>query len=447
MLKNFISISNKSGQIEKDVQNGFKISRLILDFLTPVLREWLVSYINQNQLATSISEFFDELINGIDYLIKQENQFKLENKFQNSIKIIKKTLDDVKKCNNNKYPNDFSHFDITFCAKFIRNIFDIKPENGYINDYSIMGNHLINFNEADAFNYSRIIRNEFYGHKNEFKIEAIFFNDLIEKLDKIFKKLNINNHLIKLKEEILEKDIRIENTADYFEKWQKEKTKLTKELKQVNFSTVEQIFPFEENKQVKLTAKTKCIQLTSFYIQQYLDENNQSYLSFKIDFFIKSIQKIEAFLKSKNGKDYSTILIECFPNKQDNSKLAELISNLPQDSILQQKSIIVIGIDSIPSFEPIKLNSFNLNNFDFQTKMNLIEKPIKFEGRNISFKDLIGIKEEHFNNQSENINEIFQSIEGEILENLITNQSVEIFKQNNNNFNEIKNQIKSNCFF
>jgi hypothetical protein len=77
-------------------------------------------------------------------------------------------------------------------------------------------------------------------------LEDRILNDLIEKLDKIFKKLNINNHLIKLKEEILEKDIRIEKTADYFEKWQQEKTKLTKELKQVNFSTVEQIFSFKD---------------------------------------------------------------------------------------------------------------------------------------------------------------------------------------------------------
>ncbi len=186
-------------------------------------------------------------------------------------------MDNVIKLNNNKYPNDFCQFDITFCVSIIRNTFpNINPENGWSNnDYSKI--NLTNFNEADAFNYTRIIRNEFYGHTVGFQIEDNIFDDLIEKLDKVFEKLNIDNSLIKLKNEILTNEITNETEFEDFQRWKQETTKLEREYQKVKFEHVKQIEP------VNLTIDTNFIILTSFYIQQSLEDNKTSYLIFKID--------------------------------------------------------------------------------------------------------------------------------------------------------------------
>ena len=99
------SISN-ANNLPNEVKNAYKINRLILDVLTKVLQTWLASFIISNRLAQSVSDFFAELIKGIEELNK--NQFKIERSFRKSLSEIKKTLNDVKKPNNNQYSNIYS---------------------------------------------------------------------------------------------------------------------------------------------------------------------------------------------------------------------------------------------------------------------------------------------------------------------------------------------------
>ena len=172
LAHDIISTVSKSNDLSPKVKNAYKINRLILDILTVVLQKWLEMFII-NDMKLSVDVFFDQMIEGIEFLNK--NKFKINNKVYND---IKKTLENVKKANKNKFPNDFSHFDITFCVSIMRNIIipEINPKHGWLENYSQI--NLKNFNEADAFNYSRLIRNKFYGHTIGFEIEDKEFDVL-----------------------------------------------------------------------------------------------------------------------------------------------------------------------------------------------------------------------------------------------------------------------------
>ena len=168
----------------------------------------------------------------------------------------------------------------------MRNIIQINPIHAWLNDYSQINLNL-NFNQADAFNYSRIIRNEFYGHTIRFELEDVQFDVLKQQLNEIFLKLNISNELNAKKDKILTNDFSKEITTNDFERWKQETIKLAKELRIVNFKSVKQI------ESVNLFIDTKFIQLASLYIQQSFDENETDYLIFKIDEYLNNQNKNE----------------------------------------------------------------------------------------------------------------------------------------------------------
>ena len=68
------SISN-ANNLPNEVKNAYKINRLILDVLTKVLQTWLASFIISNRLAQLVSDFFAELIRGIE--VTNKSQFDL----------------------------------------------------------------------------------------------------------------------------------------------------------------------------------------------------------------------------------------------------------------------------------------------------------------------------------------------------------------------------------
>ena len=430
-----ITSTSNANNLSNQVKNAYKINRLILDVLSRVLQKWLEDFIIENKLAESINGYFNQLIENI-------NNNRDIKKNERQIFDIKKTLENVKKLNNDdKYPNDFSQFDLTFCFSIFKNIFNIEPKHGWIEKYEDI-NIKKEFNNADAFNYSRLIRNKFYGHPVKFEIETDEFDVLIDQINKIFNKLNIKkfDSLIVLKDEILKNDLTKEITINDFERWKQETIKLTKEMNDVKFKSVKSIVTSN------LTIKTNNIQLESLYIKQSFDENNKNYLTFKINEFLKSVSSIEKFLNSHYGKDYKIIIIECFYDKKNNKELRDLILNLSNDSIIRKQSIIIIGIEESidESFKTIKLDPFNLNNFDFDTKINLLENLIEFQGKSISIKDLTEIQD--INYISNEQNEIFNLIDSKILEKLISNQKIDLFYQQENDFSETESYYISRVF-
>ena len=119
----------KSGTIEKNVQNAFKINRLFLDVLTPVLRTYLESYIiNRNP---SFNHFFYELI---QYVNSELRTRRLHPDRLKALKDIERTLDETIKKNLDLYPNDLKPFDIKFLGSIARNFLRFHPSSNNINE-------------------------------------------------------------------------------------------------------------------------------------------------------------------------------------------------------------------------------------------------------------------------------------------------------------------------
>ena len=127
----FLQVS-KSGEIEKNVQNAFKINyyRLFLDVLMPVLRTYLESYIiNRNP---SFNHFYYKLI---QYVNSELGTTGLHPDRLKALKDIKKTLDDeTKRKNLGLYPNDLKPFDIKFLGSIARNFLRFHPSSNNINE-------------------------------------------------------------------------------------------------------------------------------------------------------------------------------------------------------------------------------------------------------------------------------------------------------------------------
>ena len=179
---NFISNHSSSNNLDKEIQNAFRLSQLILDVLNPVLQDWIQN--NYSQYTTSI---WDDILN-------------INNPHLNNVKeIIRK----YRLENNQQNPNDFKLFDITGCVSIAINvIFKIRKQK--ITEYSQINDDISNlsFTQADAFNFSRLIRNYFYGHNIGFKVNNQEYIKLIGQLESIFAKLSIDHSKKTLKNEI-----------------------------------------------------------------------------------------------------------------------------------------------------------------------------------------------------------------------------------------------------
>ena len=151
--------------IDETIQNAYKINRLILDVLTPTLQNWL-----KKKVSIYTKNVWIDIIYSND-----RSLFSMK-------KIIVEYFDRYQ-----KYPNDFKLFDITSCVAIARNILKIQPKHGWLQKYSDI--KIDNFEEGDALNYARLIRNQFYGSKIEFKVETGEFNLFIEQLNNFFDKL------------------------------------------------------------------------------------------------------------------------------------------------------------------------------------------------------------------------------------------------------------------
>ena len=184
---------------------------------------------------------------------------------------------------------------------------------------------------------------------------------MICQLEAIFAKLNINQTLITLKDEIKSTVITKDTiTEDDFIKWFEQKKDALKQERKVVFQNDERIG--DKN----LSIETESIYLSTLWIQQTLDNQNKQYLTFEIDVFLKnpnSINQIENFLESKLGEKFDFILVECTENKIRNVELKNKILQLQStNSIIIQKKLILIGIDQPnDSFTSIKHEKFNLN--------------------------------------------------------------------------------------
>jgi hypothetical protein len=192
-----------SKSIKEEIQNAYKIDRLILDVLTPAIQDWIESYliINSNNDVceylklkdTSKIELYHEAIKSKQIIAGFLNLIKpqLDNNDRN-IKDIQRYLD------SNPSVNDLKAFDIISCSVIVKQFFTINTINGYFNEYSEI-NLRKKYNEADAINYSRLIRNKFYAHMNLFEISNQEFIELTNLIDKIIEKLNISDALLNAK--------------------------------------------------------------------------------------------------------------------------------------------------------------------------------------------------------------------------------------------------------
>ena len=90
----FISKEDSNLKIPDEIQNTYKLNRLILDVLTPSIRDWIQNYINNN-LKQEVSEFF------------KQNETKIQDK-KNTRELgsIRTIINDYKLNNQNSFPNN-----------------------------------------------------------------------------------------------------------------------------------------------------------------------------------------------------------------------------------------------------------------------------------------------------------------------------------------------------
>ena len=100
--RSHLILSFESGQLEKENQNYLKISQLILDVLTPVVRKWLETHLAKKNREKLI-EKYNTNISGLSTV--QKTLEKYRNEFLNHVKHMI------------KFPDNFKIFDLTACAE------------------------------------------------------------------------------------------------------------------------------------------------------------------------------------------------------------------------------------------------------------------------------------------------------------------------------------------
>lgn len=447
LLNNFSSslltfyqfILTDSNSISVETQNAYKLNQIFFDVLIPSLHQYIDSNsIWYNLLNSDNKELIDIKNEAQDHIIKY-GEYPNLNVLESNNNINKISEEDKKKLWNDlinsklfvlntdkEHSTSFNQFDLSQCVSIVQNIFNLNPRHGWFNEFENI--KLSDFNVADAFNYSKIIRNKFYGHTKNFETSQKDFDDIVDILNKIFDKLQIDDALNKKKEEIIKNQIIKLNRIEQFTKWQTEATKVSIESSEI-FKISQQIDPG------RWTINTKNIVLYTFYIQQCL--KSTKYICFDVKEFIDSNEIILKFLESDFGKEYNTILIYCSENEKLGSDFNDLISKNNYT-----KTIIIIGIDKINSFNNLKLKSINFNDLnDNDKKKKFLKNKVNFfrTDKYISFDQLIGINNSTNLNQVPSIiHEIFSSISDEILEKFFQNKPVNIFDEISFGFDEIE---------
>ena len=104
--KSFFLLSSQSGKLDEEYENYCKISKLILDVLTPVVRKWLETQIKSNNIDP-----VKQYNKNISYLNQtQKTLEKFRDEFLNAEKHMI------------KFPTNFDIFDLTACAEIARNL-------------------------------------------------------------------------------------------------------------------------------------------------------------------------------------------------------------------------------------------------------------------------------------------------------------------------------------
>ena len=447
----FITLAfSKSEAIKEEIQNAYKLDRLILDVLTPTIQDWMENYLisNSNNKVNeylkikdvSIIESYQESIKTIGILPAFLNLIKTHtDNNERNLRDIQRFIE------SNPSLNDLKAFDITYCSNIVKIFFNINAIYGYFNEYSSINLRKNKYNEADLINYSRLIRNKFYAHINIFEISNQEFVELTTLIDKIVEKLNISSSLLNKKQNILKHTI---NDVEQINRLKEDIFKIRHEINGpvilFDESKHTEINSFLAHKSGCLLVSTCGVDLSSLFIQQKLKQNRC--LTFRLNIFISIQDNLDDLIKQ-----YDTLVIELLDNTIQN---IDLIRHLKFDSFTDIR-IILIGKD-VHLFESeikhtkiyVIYDHYSFNSLTYESKIFLLDKIVKFQSKEIKLKDLIGIGDD-YDFSSNEIMEIFDSIECTFIAKLIDNQVIEIDQIESNNiskFDEIKHYYIDRTF-
>jgi hypothetical protein len=107
-------LSKRTSKIKDSTKNAYRINRLVLDVLTPLLQKWIQTYVNNNSI-----NIWEELMKTND----------------RSLNLVKKRVQNHFNETNN-HPEQFDAFDISACVSIARNMLKIQSKHGWFDDYS-----------------------------------------------------------------------------------------------------------------------------------------------------------------------------------------------------------------------------------------------------------------------------------------------------------------------
>ena len=186
---------------------SFKIHFILLNKIRRVIKLSLENEIhlikkckNQSVSCKCMYAFFDENFNK-QKIVSRKNKRNYSD--------IDLTVSDYLVKHNQIYPNNFDLFDLTLLIFLARNILNKQPKNGWI---EISDLDLMSTNFPDCLNTLRNIRNKYHGHLNDYIIESIDYEKMINIFNKIVE--NMPNLDKQIKTDILNDINKIDKEVD-----------------------------------------------------------------------------------------------------------------------------------------------------------------------------------------------------------------------------------------